>query len=207
MKKVFTCCKTALLSPRRVFFPGLARNSTFMLRFRAGEIATFAHSFTLVCGFFFRAVAVLWMKFLFLHEERQRGARRNFALASTHLSDWFHAHSSHFCYCGFKWHKMKTLLVVCVAFTLVALSVAATAEQKLKNCNEVRAAYSSKGFNVNDVPNKGVNGEFSICFYLRVARFWTLITAVMSSGSQCGGRGRPMDMEGSAGGPRDNDQF
>lgn len=55
---------------------------------------------------------------------------------------------------------MKTLLWLSVASTLVVLSVSVTAEQKLKNCNEVRAAYSSKGFNVNDVPNKGVNGEF-----------------------------------------------
>ncbi|XP_034738768.1 glypican-4 isoform X1 [Etheostoma cragini] len=53
---------------------------------------------------------------------------------------------------------MKTLSVLCVVSTLVVLSVSMTAEQKLKNCNEVRAAYSSKGFNVNDVPNKGVNG-------------------------------------------------
>lgn len=55
---------------------------------------------------------------------------------------------------------MKTLLVLCMVCTLVVLAVSGTAEQKLKNCNEVRAAYSSKGFNVNDVPNKGVNGEF-----------------------------------------------
>lgn len=54
---------------------------------------------------------------------------------------------------------MKTLLVLCVVCTLVVLSVSGSAEQKLKNCNEVRAAYSSKGFNVNDVPNKGVNGK------------------------------------------------
>lgn len=53
---------------------------------------------------------------------------------------------------------MKTLLVLCVVCTLVVLCVCGTAEQKLKNCNEVRVAYSSKGFNVNDVPNKGVNG-------------------------------------------------
>jgi len=53
---------------------------------------------------------------------------------------------------------MKTLSVLCVC-TLVVLSGSMTAEQKLKNCNDVRAAYSSKGFNVNDVPNKGVNGE------------------------------------------------
>lgn len=54
---------------------------------------------------------------------------------------------------------MKTLLLLCTVGTLVVLAVSGTAEQKLKNCNEVRAAYSSKGFNVNDVPNKGVNGE------------------------------------------------
>lgn len=53
---------------------------------------------------------------------------------------------------------MKTLLVLSVACTLVALTFSVTAEQKLKNCNEVRAAYSSKGFNVNDVPNKGIQG-------------------------------------------------
>ncbi|KAJ4945624.1 hypothetical protein JOQ06_023305, partial [Pogonophryne albipinna] len=52
---------------------------------------------------------------------------------------------------------MKPLLVLCVVCTLVVLCVSMTAEQKLKNCNDVRAAYSSKGFNVNDVPNKGVN--------------------------------------------------
>ncbi|XP_041845586.1 glypican-4 [Melanotaenia boesemani] len=53
---------------------------------------------------------------------------------------------------------MKTLLVLCVVCTLVVLSVSGTAEPKLKNCNEVRDAFSSKGFNINDVPNKGVNG-------------------------------------------------
>ena len=63
---------------------------------------------------------------------------------------------------------MKTLLVLCVVCTLVVLSVSMTAEQKLKNCNDVRAAYSSKGFNVNDVPNKGVNGESFVCFTLSV---------------------------------------
>ena len=60
---------------------------------------------------------------------------------------------------------MKTLLVLSVVCTLVVLSVSGTAEQKLKNCNEVRAAYSSKGFNVNDVPNKGVNGELGFFFF------------------------------------------
>ncbi|TNN65584.1 hypothetical protein EYF80_024262 [Liparis tanakae] len=53
---------------------------------------------------------------------------------------------------------MKSLSVLCVC-TLVVLSGSMTAEQKLKNCNDVRAAYSSKGFNVNDVPNKGVNAS------------------------------------------------
>uniref|UniRef100_G3Q457 Glypican 4 n=1 Tax=Gasterosteus aculeatus aculeatus TaxID=481459 RepID=G3Q457_GASAC len=55
---------------------------------------------------------------------------------------------------------MKPVSVLCVVCTLVVLSVSMTAEQKLKNCNDVRAAYSSKGFNVNDVPNKGVNEFF-----------------------------------------------
>ncbi|XP_061691441.1 glypican-4 [Syngnathoides biaculeatus] len=59
---------------------------------------------------------------------------------------------------------MKTLLLLCVLGTLVVLCVSATAEQKSKNCNDVRAAYSSKGFNVNDVPNKGVNGaSLKVC--------------------------------------------
>lgn len=55
---------------------------------------------------------------------------------------------------------MKTTSVLCLVCALVASAVSGTAEQKLKNCNEVRVAYSSKGFNVNDVPNKGVSGEF-----------------------------------------------
>lgn len=59
--------------------------------------------------------------------------------------------------------NMKTTLVLCLVCTLVALAVSGTAEQKSKNCNEVRVAYSSKGFNVNDVPNKGVSGEFVFC--------------------------------------------
>ncbi|XP_061643645.1 glypican-4 [Phyllopteryx taeniolatus] len=59
---------------------------------------------------------------------------------------------------------MKTLLLLCVLSTLVVFCVSATAEQKSKNCNDVRAAYSSKGFNVNDVPNKGVNGaSLKVC--------------------------------------------
>ncbi|XP_077589080.1 glypican-4 [Stigmatopora nigra] len=59
---------------------------------------------------------------------------------------------------------MKTLLLLCVFNTLVVFCMSATAEQKSKNCNDVRAAYSSKGFNVNDVPNKGVNGaSLKVC--------------------------------------------
>ncbi|KAM4732266.1 glypican-4 [Anableps anableps] len=59
---------------------------------------------------------------------------------------------------------MKTLSVLCVVCTLAVLSVSGTAEPKLKNCNEVRAAFSSKGFNVNDVPNKGINGaSLKVC--------------------------------------------
>ncbi|XP_043983387.1 glypican-4 isoform X1 [Gambusia affinis] len=53
---------------------------------------------------------------------------------------------------------MKTLSVLCVVCTLAVLSVSATAEPKLKNCNEVREAFTSKGFNMNDAPNKVVNG-------------------------------------------------
>lgn len=54
---------------------------------------------------------------------------------------------------------MKSLLVLCVVCPLAVLCVSGTAEQKLKNCNEVRAVFSSKGLNINDVPNKGVSGE------------------------------------------------
>ncbi|XP_060936280.1 glypican-4 [Limanda limanda] len=65
---------------------------------------------------------------------------------------------------------MKTLLCV-LGSLLVFFSAPGTAEQKLKNCNEVRDAYSSMGFNVNDVPNKEVDGaplrvchqDFSCC--------------------------------------------
>ncbi|XP_037531358.1 glypican-4 [Nematolebias whitei] len=54
---------------------------------------------------------------------------------------------------------MKLLWALCVA-----LSVSVTAEQKLRNCNEVRAAFTSKGLNVNDVPNKGVHGaSLKVC--------------------------------------------
>lgn len=87
---------------------------------------------------------------------------------------------------------MKTLLVLCMVCTLVVLAVSGTAEQKLKNCNEVRAAYSSKGFNVNDVPNKGVNGEFLNILSRRPGFFLTLNTVAQSSGFQSGGRGPPV---------------
>ncbi|XP_056143577.1 glypican-4 [Lampris incognitus] len=50
------------------------------------------------------------------------------------------------------------MLVFSAVYTLVVLIVSAGAEPKSRNCNEVRAAYSSKGFNVNDVPNKGIQG-------------------------------------------------
>ncbi|XP_046900105.1 glypican-4 [Hypomesus transpacificus] len=53
---------------------------------------------------------------------------------------------------------MKTMLVFTTLCTLVLLFVSAKAESKSKNCNEVKAAYRSKGFNANDVPNKGVHG-------------------------------------------------
>ncbi|XP_047209214.1 glypican-4 [Girardinichthys multiradiatus] len=59
---------------------------------------------------------------------------------------------------------MKTLLLLCVVCTLTVLSVSGTTEPKLKNCNEVRAAFSSKGFNMNDVPNKATNGaSLKVC--------------------------------------------
>lgn len=63
---------------------------------------------------------------------------------------------------------MKSLLALCVVWTVAVLSVSGTAEQKLNNCNEVRAAYSSKGFNVNDVPNKGINGEAHFYLYVYI---------------------------------------
>lgn len=59
---------------------------------------------------------------------------------------------------------MKTLSVLCVVCALAVLSVSGSSEPKLRNCNEVRAAFSSKGFNVNDVPNKGINGaSLKVC--------------------------------------------
>lgn len=61
---------------------------------------------------------------------------------------------------------MKSLLALCVVWTVAVVS--GTEEQKLNNCNEVRAAYSSKGFNVNDVPGKGVNGETHFYLYVYI---------------------------------------
>ncbi|XP_007258721.2 glypican-4 [Astyanax mexicanus] len=59
---------------------------------------------------------------------------------------------------------MKTALALAVCACAVILVSAAAAEQKSKNCNEVRTAYSSKGFNINDVPNKGVQGaHLKVC--------------------------------------------
>lgn len=58
---------------------------------------------------------------------------------------------------------MKMIVVFTVCMSVVVLA-SAQADQKSKNCNEVRTAYSSKGFNVNDVPNKGVQGaHLKVC--------------------------------------------
>ncbi|CAL8269634.1 unnamed protein product [Boreogadus saida] len=57
---------------------------------------------------------------------------------------------------------MKKMLVFSALYALVVLFVSIAAEPKTKNCNDVRAAYSSKGFNINDVPNKGVQGPCSL---------------------------------------------
>ncbi|KAM9414010.1 glypican-4 isoform 1-T1 [Salvelinus alpinus] len=66
---------------------------------------------------------------------------------------------------------MKTMLVFSTVYTFAVLFVSTKAEPKSTSCNEVRAAYSSKGFNSNDVPNKGIQGahlkvcpqEYSCC--------------------------------------------
>lgn len=57
--------------------------------------------------------------------------------------------------------KLIAVFTVCLS---VVVSASAQAEQKLKNCNEVKTAYSSIGFNVNDVPNKGVHGRLTLHF-------------------------------------------
>lgn len=60
---------------------------------------------------------------------------------------------------------MKSTVALFVLHILAVIFVSAKAEQKTKNCNDVKEAYSSKGFNVNDVPNKGVHGEFHYIFH------------------------------------------
>ncbi|XP_062856518.1 glypican-4 [Trichomycterus rosablanca] len=59
---------------------------------------------------------------------------------------------------------MKTIVALAVYVSAVIFASASPAEQKSKNCNEVRTAYSSKGFNINDVPNKGVHvAHLKVC--------------------------------------------
>ncbi|XP_061091644.1 glypican-4 [Conger conger] len=59
---------------------------------------------------------------------------------------------------------MKWIALVPTVCTLAVIAVLAKAEPKSKSCNEVRLAYSSKGFNLNDVPNQGVNGaHLKVC--------------------------------------------
>lgn len=59
---------------------------------------------------------------------------------------------------------MKSTVALFVLYILAVIFVSAKAEQKTKNCNDVKEAYSSKGFNVNDVPNKGVHGaHLKVC--------------------------------------------
>ncbi|XP_075993991.1 glypican-4 [Genypterus blacodes] len=53
---------------------------------------------------------------------------------------------------------MKPLALLSALCSLLVFTASTSTEPKSRNCNEVRAAYSSKGFNVNDVPNKGVQG-------------------------------------------------
>uniref|UniRef100_A0A3P8XWC0 Glypican 4 n=1 Tax=Esox lucius TaxID=8010 RepID=A0A3P8XWC0_ESOLU len=56
------------------------------------------------------------------------------------------------------------MFVFSTVYTLAVLFLSTKAEPKSKSCIEVRAAYSSKGFNVNDVPNKGVHGaHLKVC--------------------------------------------
>lgn len=60
---------------------------------------------------------------------------------------------------------MKSTVALFVLYILAVIFVSAKAEQKTKNCNDVKEAYSSKGFNVNDVPNKGVHGQFHYNYF------------------------------------------
>ncbi|XP_012697182.1 glypican-4 [Clupea harengus] len=59
---------------------------------------------------------------------------------------------------------MKSTVALSVLYILAVIFVSAKAESKTKSCNDVKEAYSSKGFNVNDVPNKGVHGaHLKVC--------------------------------------------
>ncbi|KAJ8266926.1 hypothetical protein GJAV_G00136260 [Gymnothorax javanicus] len=59
---------------------------------------------------------------------------------------------------------MQLLKVPSIICTLAVFFASARAEQKSESCSEVRIAYSSKGFNLNDVPNQGVNGaHLKVC--------------------------------------------
>ncbi|KAI1903079.1 hypothetical protein AGOR_G00023520 [Albula goreensis] len=59
---------------------------------------------------------------------------------------------------------MQMITVPSIVFTLAVFFATARAEPKSKSCSEVRAAYSSKGFNLNDVPNQGVHGaQLKVC--------------------------------------------
>lgn len=100
---------------------------------------------------------------------------------------------------------MKSLLVLCVVNTLVVLALSGAAEQKSKNCNEVRAAYSSKGFNVNDVPNKGVNGEFYTIWTF--GNFECCNVVFLTLSFQSGGRGLPWFLGRNPGGLVANEIF
>lgn len=61
---------------------------------------------------------------------------------------------------------MKAIVALAVCVSAVICASASPSEQKSKNCNEVRTAYSSKGFNSNDVPNKGVYGKTPLSAFL-----------------------------------------
>ncbi|XP_053361860.1 glypican-4 [Clarias gariepinus] len=59
---------------------------------------------------------------------------------------------------------MKAVVAIALYVSVVIFASASPSEQKSKNCNEVRTAYSSKGFNSNDVPNKGVyEAHLKVC--------------------------------------------
>ncbi|XP_063046277.1 glypican-4 [Engraulis encrasicolus] len=58
---------------------------------------------------------------------------------------------------------MKSTVALSVFYFLTVIFASAKADPKTKNCNDVKEAYSSKGFNVNDVPDKGVHGNLKVC--------------------------------------------